>query len=213
MSEFKLLAIRVRVLRRKLAALCAAHILPCSGALHPHPRVTILDKRHKYRAPRPLPLCGRGYSILLACVAAVAIAFPAAAQSPAASPSAQNALVIEVVGLRNDNGQVGCSLFNDPPAFPRDGDKMLKHIWAPIHNGKALCTFSGLAPGAYAAVVYHDENKNGEFDTNFLGMPKEGFGFTRDAAAVFSPPTFSDASIQYTGAPLHSVVHIRYWPL
>jgi uncharacterized protein (DUF2141 family) len=135
-----------------------------------------------------------------------------AAQAPAlASPEAtRNALDIEVVGLRNDNGQVGCSLFDEPDAFPRNGDKVLKHIWAPIHHGKALCSFTGLKPGAYAAVVYHDENKNGKFDQNALGMPEEGYGFTRDAAALFSPPSFNAASVEYTGAPLYTVVNIRY---
>ncbi|HUA34601.1 MAG TPA: DUF2141 domain-containing protein [Candidatus Binataceae bacterium] len=141
----------------------------------------------------------------------VSIPRRAVAQSPAANPSASaNALEIEVVGLRNDNGQVGCSLFNDAEAFPRNGDKVLQHIWAPIHGGKALCSFTGLAPGKYAAVVYHDENKNGKFDQNMLGMPKEGYGFTRDAAALFSPPSFDAASVEYTGVPLYTVVNIRY---
>jgi uncharacterized protein (DUF2141 family) len=191
-----------------------ANILLTSSAAPSPARHGACKKNRKRRAARPLPLCGRGYFLSALCFILVAIPHFAFAQAPAVAPdSSANALVIEVDGLRNDNGQVGCSLFNDPAAFPRDGDKVLKHIWAPIHNGKALCTFTGLAPGAYAAVVYHDENKNGQFDTNFLGMPKEGFGFTRDAPARFSPPTFNDASIQYTGAALHTVVNIRYWPL
>jgi uncharacterized protein (DUF2141 family) len=142
----------------------------------------------------------------LRAVAQTAIAAP----TTAASQAPQNALEIEVVGLRDDNGQVGCSLFNDPDAFPRKGDKVLQHIWTPIHNEKALCSFVGLKPGPYAAVVYHDENKNGKFDQNAFGMPEEGYGFTNDAAALFSPPSFGAASIVYTGAPLYSVVHIRY---
>ena len=141
---------------------------------------------------------------------ALLIAEPVLAQSPSAAVSSSNALEIEVVGLRNDNGQVGCSLFNEPDAFPRNGDKVLQHIWAPVHGGKALCSFIGLAPGKYAAVVYHDENKNGKFDQNALGMPKEGYGFTRDAAALFSPPSFDAASLDYTGTPLYTVVNIRY---
>lgn len=150
----------------------------------------------------------------LTCLVAAMMPMRAAAQSaiataaPAQAP--QNALEIEVVGLRNDNGQVGCSLFNDPSAYPRNGDKVLQHIWAPIHNEKALCSFLGLKPGPYAAVVYHDENKNGKFDQNAFGMPEEGYGFTNDAAALFSPPSFGAASIVYTGAPLYTVVHIRY---
>jgi uncharacterized protein (DUF2141 family) len=156
-------------------------------------------------------------SLALGSIPIPALAQASSPSSSASSPSAAasldlstNALEIEVVGLRNDNGQVGCSLFNDPAAFPRDGDKVVKHLWVKIHNGKALCAFPGLAPGKYAAVVYHDENGNGKFDQNAFGMPEEGYGFTRDAAALFSPPSFDAASLDYTGAPLYSVVDIRY---
>jgi uncharacterized protein (DUF2141 family) len=29
----------------------------------------------------------------------------------------------------------------------------------------------------YAIAVIHDENRNGELDTNMFGIPKEGYGF------------------------------------
>jgi len=143
-----------------------------------------------------------------------ALATPLAEQSatPSATPSAsaENALEIEVVGLRNDSGQVGCSLFNDPVAYPRDDSKVLSHVWGPIHDGKEVCEFVGLQPGPYAAVVFHDENGNREFDMNAFGMPKEGYGFSNDAAALFGPPTFDAASFNYAGKTLYLVINIRY---
>jgi uncharacterized protein (DUF2141 family) len=39
----------------------------------------------------------------------------------------------------------------------------------------------------------HDVNKNGELDKNALGIPKEGFGFSNDAAGTFGPPGFDKA--------------------
>ena len=79
----------------------------------------------------------------------------AAAQTPTATPrpSAQNPLDVEVIGLRNDSGQVGCSLFNDAQAFPRDDSKVLRHVWAPIRSHKAVCEFTDLAAGQYAAAI------------------------------------------------------------
>ncbi len=143
-----------------------------------------------------------------------ALATPLAEQSatPSATPSAssENALDIEVVGLRNDSGEVGCSLFNDPVAYPRDDSKVISHVWAPIHDGKAVCEFVGLQPGPYAAVVFHDENGDHEFNMNAFGMPKEGYGFSNDAAALFGPPTFDSASFNYTGKKLYLVINIRY---
>jgi uncharacterized protein (DUF2141 family) len=137
---------------------------------------------------------------------------PSASPSATATPivGAENALEIEVVGLRNDAGQVGCSLFNDPVAYPRDGTKVLSHVWAPIHQNKAVCQFIGLKPGTYAAVVYHDENGDREFNMNAFGMPKEGYGFSNDAAALFGPPQFAAASFNYAGKKFYTVITIRY---
>src|SRR3981189_3639196 len=140
---------------------------------------------------------GKGLGVRLLALAITIVLFAmlapiAAAQTPFATPSAspQNPLDIEVIGLRNDAGQVGCSLFNDAQAFPRDDSKVLQHVWAPIHTGKAICEFTGLAPGQYAAVVFHDENSDHEFNQNAFGMPMEGYGFSNDAASLFAPPDF-----------------------
>jgi uncharacterized protein (DUF2141 family) len=133
---------------------------------------------------------------------------PIAAATPATG--SENALDLEVVGLRNDAGEVGCSLFNDPVAYPRDGSKVLSHVWAPIHDHKAACEFVGLKPGTYAAVVFHDENGDREFNMNAFGMPKEGYGFSNDAAALFGPPKFAAASFNYSGKKFYSVITIRY---
>jgi len=143
---------------------------------------------------------------------ALLLASIAAAQTPIPTPSAppQNPLDIEVIGLRNDSGEVGCSLFNDAQAFPRDDSKVLHHIWAPIHAGKAVCEFTGLAPGDYAAVVFHDENGDHEFNMNAFAMPMEGYGFSNDAAALFAPPDFKSAAFTYNGKNLYIVINIRY---
>jgi uncharacterized protein (DUF2141 family) len=105
---------------------------------------------------------------------------------------------------------VGCSLFNDAKAFPRDDSKLFRHVWAPIHDGRALCQFPGIPAGQYAMVVYHDENGDGEFNQNAFGMPEEGYGFSRDAAALFSAPDFDAAGFHYDGARLYMIINIRY---
>jgi uncharacterized protein (DUF2141 family) len=130
--------------------------------------------------------------------------------TPTALPDADRQLEIEVVGLRNSNGKVGCSLFNSADGFPRAGDKLFKHVWASIEKNRAVCVYKGIAAGRYAAVVYHDENKNGEFDRNAFGMPKEGYGFSRDAAALFDTPSFDAAAIDFSSPRLTIFITIRY---
>ncbi|HTR61728.1 MAG TPA: DUF2141 domain-containing protein [Candidatus Binataceae bacterium] len=117
-------------------------------------------------------------------------------------------LQVAVVGLRNDKGQVTCSLFNDPKAFPR-GDEF-RETHSPIHGDAALCIFQGIPAGKYAVVVYHDENVNGHFDQNAFGMPLEGYGFSNNAAPLFDAPKFAAASFDYDGQFRFTEINIRY---
>jgi uncharacterized protein (DUF2141 family) len=138
-------------------------------------------------------------------VIAIATAVPMIAAAQDAS-----ALQIQVLGLRSNNGRVGCSLYNKADGFPRDESKIIKHVWAPAQNNQATCSFTGLPPGTYAVAVFHDENSNGKMDYNFIGIPKEGFGFTNDPSVTVSAPSFQSCSFSYTGAPLKEVLHIKY---
>ena len=143
-------------------------------------------------------------------IIALMLASIATAQTPTPTATPQNSLDIEVIGLRNDSGEVGCSIFNGANGFPRDDSKVLVHVWAPIHNHKATCEFTALEPGQYAAVVFHDENGDHKFNMNAFGMPTEGYGFSNDAAALFAPPTFQSAAFTYNGNRLYLIINIRY---
>ncbi|MCF0061536.1 DUF2141 domain-containing protein [Dyadobacter chenwenxiniae] len=49
-----------------------------------------------------------------------------------------------------------------------------------------------LSPGRYALAVYHDLNSNGMLDKNFVGIPKEPYGFSKNFRPKFSAPKFED---------------------
>ena len=68
-----------------------------------------------------------------------------------------------------------------------------------VRDTQARCDFADIAPGAYALAVIHDENMNGKLDTNWLGAPTEGYGFSNDPKALFSAPSFSAARFAYDG--------------
>jgi uncharacterized protein (DUF2141 family) len=79
----------------------------------------------------------------------------------------------------------------DPDNFPAcvdDADAVTRSVPA----GQRGVRFDGLPPGQYAMAVIHDENGNHRLDT-IAGIPREGFGFSRNAAGRFGPPKFSAA--------------------
>ena len=127
------------------------------------------------------------------------LAMPAAARADDLT-SKPSAISVEVSGFRNDKGQLGCSLFNGPDGFPREGSKVFRHIWAPIHGGRAQCVFPGVPAGDYAVTIFHDENGNKKFDSNFVGYPLEGYGFSNNVKPVLSAPGFEETKFHYDGA-------------
>ena len=118
-------------------------------------------------------------------------------------------LIVTVSGLRNDHGDVHIALYNTPDAFP-DSDGMLLERETPIRQYQSKHIFRDLAPGSYAIAVYHDENGNNDFDTNFIGFPLEGYAFSNGATVFLSPPDFSEAAFTVKDAVSKADIVMSY---
>jgi uncharacterized protein (DUF2141 family) len=118
---------------------------------------------------------------------------------------------VTILNIRNSTGTVDCALFSSPAGFPVDVLRSATRLVAmKVPNTEARCDFEDIPPGTYALVVLHDENMNGKLDVNWLGVPKEGYGFSKDAKASFSAPSFSDSSFEYDGQTLELTITLRY---
>lgn len=69
----------------------------------------------------------------------------------------------------------------------------------PAREGENVIAVPGVPKGSWAVLAYQDENENGELDRNLIGIPKENYGFSRDARGKFGPPGFDDAAIEVKG--------------
>jgi uncharacterized protein (DUF2141 family) len=103
--------------------------------------------------------------------------------------------VAHISGFRNMKGDAGAVLFKTTDGWPEDLNKAFKHGPFPIVDGKATVTFDDVPAGAYAFAVIHDENSNHKLDRNFIGIPKEGFGFANNPHVNLSTPSFKEASV------------------
>jgi uncharacterized protein (DUF2141 family) len=106
-------------------------------------------------------------------------------------------LEVTVKALRNDKGQLRMAIFNDPGEFPRGNE--IRSLDIQAKSGDVTVLFKGIKLGTYALAIHHDENLNNEMDTNFVGMPNEGYGFSNDARVFLAPPTFEAASFVIDG--------------
>lgn len=79
-----------------------------------------------------------------------------------------------------------------------------------IKDTQGRCDFLDIEPGKYALAVIHDENMNGKMDTNWVGVPEEGYGFSAGADVSMSAPSFEDASFSYDGNDLDLTISLNY---
>lgn len=75
---------------------------------------------------------------------------------------------------------------------------------------RATVVYVNVDPGVYSVQVFHDENDNGEFDTNLFGIPTEGFAFSNDAHGSFGPPTFEDTTFRMNSADRKLTLNLEY---
>ena len=105
--------------------------------------------------------------------------------------SAQNVdLTVAISGLKNDTGFVQVGLFNSEGKFLKS---IYKGSSSEIKSKVATVTFLNIPKGVYAISAYHDKNKNGKLDMNFMGIPKEDIACSNNAKGFMGPPKYEDA--------------------
>lgn len=132
-----------------------------------------------------------------------------AAAAPPTTPSGEISLEVEFTNLRSDKGLLQICLTTEPRQFPDCKGNPKNSIRRTIPANKPHIRFEGLSPGTYAIGVIHDANSNAKLDTT-LGIPREGFGFSRDAAVSFGPPKFSSAAFKVEDGAVRQKIKLRY---
>lgn len=118
---------------------------------------------------------------------------------------------VKILDIRNSTGTVACALFESQEGFPNEFLEFATNIMIiKIRKSQACCYFEDISPGTYAMAVVHDENKNGKLDTNWMGIPKEGYGFSNNAKALLGAPSFSAASFRYDGQSIDMTMSMNY---
>lgn len=125
-----------------------------------------------------------------------------------AGTAAADQLTLRIEGVRSDQGVLRIGVFDRSGSFPSAGRVAGVEVMA--QRGYVIVEIPGLEPGEYAIALYHDEDGDGEFDTNFLGLPLEGYGFSNDAPVSFGPPDFEEAAFVVGNTGTHTVLQMRY---
>jgi uncharacterized protein (DUF2141 family) len=142
----------------------------------------------------------RLFSVGLAVVAGTSFGSPVQA-------NLKGNLIIEVNGLRNQRGLLCFKVFANAKDFPSGGGpgQCLKIQQTPL-----TVTISELSSGSYAIAVFHDQNGDRQLNRNGLGIPLEGYGFSRNPVVRTGPPRFGDAAVVLAGANTRVKIQMQY---
>ncbi len=105
---------------------------------------------------------------------------------------AQNeALTVNVLNVKEQKGFMMIAVYDS-------ADKFLTEelvVGARVEVGDEVISFrfEELPFGEYAISVYHDVDSDGELATNFMGMPKEPYGFSNGGVNLLGIPSFNRA--------------------
>ncbi|WP_294393540.1 DUF2141 domain-containing protein [uncultured Sphingomonas sp.] len=108
----------------------------------------------------------------------------------------------------------------------RSGDGMVRVAICSQQQFMGDCTWSASAaakagvvsvvvrnvpPGRYAAQAFHDADNDDKLGRNWIGLPREGIGFSNDAMPRLFPPRFAKAAFDHGRDPQRVEVKVRYF--
>ena len=129
---------------------------------------------------------------------------PAGAQD---SAPANATLIVRVENVA-PQGIVRLGLFTEAE-YPKDNGTWVASADVPAVAGETVITLQDVPVGTYAIEVYQDINSNGKMDSNFLGIPKEPYGFSRDARPWLSRPKFSRVEFDVAPGQNTQLLHLQ----
>jgi uncharacterized protein (DUF2141 family) len=129
---------------------------------------------------------------------------------PAATLEAQN-VEVTITGIRNSEGQMVIGVFRDDESFRKEQSYLeLRYSKKDVSDSEMKVQFT-IPAGTYGISILDDETGNGIMEYNFLGMPKEGFGFSDYYHTGLTLPKFDAFKFDLEeGQKKSIIVRIRY---
>lgn len=110
------------------------------------------------------------------------------------SPVSNSTLTIQIQGIEEIKGKIQIGIFNNAAKFPDEGGEY-RIEFIKVNSKDVTYKITDLPYGDYAIALFHDVNGDGTCNLNFLGIPKEPYGFSNNVKPVVSAPSFSSAKI------------------
>ena len=116
---------------------------------------------------------------------------------------------LTITNIRNNDGWILVSLFNQSQGFPSDTSRVYRSFILDAESPTLNLNIEDLPPGDYAIAIVHDENQNMELDTNLVGAPVEGYAAS-GSNRRFSAPRFSSSKFSIRSGSVRLEIKMNY---
>lgn len=119
-------------------------------------------------------------------------------------------LKVVVEGVHSGKGEIAVTIYpDDPSRFLIHHGSLFVERAAALSGNTNTCIFLP-KPAVYVVAIYHDENGNGSFDRNGLGLPVEGYGFSNNPPTLLGLPAFRSVRLDVVHSGLTAHIQMTY---
>ena len=130
---------------------------------------------------------------------------------PAPPDTVPGTLRFSVDNIKYAGGTIWVGIYTSEDDF-LDRDKARLVAVKIDATGKRYIEIDGMEIGReYALGLFHDIDDNGEFDTNFLGLPSEPWAFSGELKSRFRLPRFKEVSFLFREGAPEQALRLRTW--
>lgn len=103
-------------------------------------------------------------------------------------------LRVTVTNIKKIKGSIMVGVFNNQNGF-LEKSSAIKNVSQKVTDNSLTIILNNIKKGDYSLAIYHDVNSDNKCNKNFLGIPVEPYGFSKNHKPVLSKPTFDDCKI------------------
>lgn len=112
---------------------------------------------------------------------------------------------VKITNIKSQKGTILIGLFDSEKNFLKASMKAEK---MKAKEGGMKVSFDSIPAGTYTVSVVHDENDNGNLDTNFMGIPSEPYGISKKGKNMFGPPSYEKAKFNVTDENVELIISL-----
>ncbi|GLU52242.1 DUF2141 domain-containing protein [Dyadobacter frigoris] len=103
-----------------------------------------------------------------------------------------------ISNLENKTGKLFIGWYSSKETFAGKNPEFKKEV--DVRNlSEISIPFDDIPDGKYGISIYLDENNNGKMDLNFLGIPKEKYGFSNNVFPATRAANFQETAFEIQG--------------